>query len=144
MHVYSAMNTCCIVNALIRLALRVNCEGVYDGHGGRQVADFLEETLENTIYQELVVDDDASIPERLARYVPSFLASQFLVDFYGVFLHSAFLITDMESMNNGLTTSGATCVSALLHNSQGRRTLYIANVGDSRAVLCSKLDEATG
>jgi serine/threonine protein phosphatase PrpC len=81
MHVYSAMNTCCIVNALIRLALRVNCEGVYDGHGGRQVADFLEETLENTIYQELVVDDDASIPERLARYVPSFSASQSLLIF---------------------------------------------------------------
>lgn len=42
--------------------------GVYDGHGGRQIADFLEESLEKTIYQELKVDDDASIPDRLSRY----------------------------------------------------------------------------
>jgi hypothetical protein len=40
---------------------------VYDGHGGRQIADFLEDKLENTIYEELKVDDDASIPDRLAR-----------------------------------------------------------------------------
>ena len=59
--------------------------------------------------------------------------------------HSAFLITDMESKKSGITTSGATCVSALLHHDQeGHKQLYIANVGDSRAVLCSTLDEATG
>ena len=41
--------------------------GVYDGHGGRQIADFLEETLENNIYQELRHHDDATIPQRIAR-----------------------------------------------------------------------------
>lgn len=58
---------------------------------------------------------------------------------------SAFLITDMESKKSGITTSGATCVSALLHNDEkGHKQLYIANVGDSRAVLCSTLDDKTG
>jgi serine/threonine protein phosphatase PrpC len=58
---------------------------------------------------------------------------------------SAFLITDMESKNSDITTSGATCVSALLRRDQeGNRTLFIANVGDSRAVLCTTLDESTG
>ncbi len=40
---------------------------VYDGHGGRQIADFLEESLENQIYKELSEVDEASVPERLAR-----------------------------------------------------------------------------
>lgn len=95
--------------------------GVYDGHGGRQIADFLEEALENTIYQELQIGDDATIPERLAR---------------------AFLITDCESKKSGIMTSGATCVSALLHNDGGCKKLYVANVGDSRAVLCAVRNES--
>ena len=42
-------------------------KGVYDGHGGRQIVDFLEETLEKIIYQELTVEDDASVQEKLTR-----------------------------------------------------------------------------
>lgn len=94
--------------------------GVYDGHGGRHIAEFLEETLENNISEELKVDDDASIPERMAR---------------------AYLITDAMSKKDGIMTSGATAVSALLHNSPEGKKLYVSNVGDSRAVLCSPIDE---
>lgn len=97
--------------------------GVYDGHGGRQIVDFMEENLEKIVYQELKLTDDASIPERLSR---------------------AFLITDMESKKNGIATSGATCVSALLHFHENKKHLYIANVGDSRAVLCSASMEDNG
>ena len=67
--------------------------GVYDGHGGRQIADFLEETLESNISVELQQPDDASILERLQR---------------------AYLITDMQSRRLNIVTSGATAVSALL------------------------------
>jgi serine/threonine protein phosphatase PrpC len=93
--------------------------GVYDGHGGRKIVDFLEEALENNIIEELRQPDDADIPERLAR---------------------AFLITDMQSRKADITTSGATAVSALIKYdpSTGEKILYVANVGDSRAVLARR------
>jgi len=90
---------------------------VYDGHGGRQIVDFLEETLEKNIAIELKQPDNGSILERLAR---------------------AYLITDMQSRQQNLTTSGATAVSALLTNTDSGKMLFVANVGDSRAVLCCK------
>ena len=37
------------------------------GHGGRQIADFLEETLEKNIAVELKEPDDATILERISR-----------------------------------------------------------------------------
>eukprot|EP00595_Chromulina_sp_UTEXLB2642_P003537 CAMPEP_0196765438 /NCGR_PEP_ID=MMETSP1095-20130614/8835_1 /TAXON_ID=96789 ORGANISM="Chromulina nebulosa, Strain UTEXLB2642" /NCGR_SAMPLE_ID=MMETSP1095 /ASSEMBLY_ACC=CAM_ASM_000446 /LENGTH=260 /DNA_ID=CAMNT_0042123469 /DNA_START=77 /DNA_END=859 /DNA_ORIENTATION=- len=101
--------------------------GVYDGHGGRQIVEFLEETLENNILNELKQDDDASIPERLTR---------------------AFLITDMESKQKKINSSGATAVCGLLKtefNSERivtSRVLYTANAGDSRAVLVFKCNES--
>lgn len=89
--------------------------GVYDGHGGRQIAEFLEHELESNIATELRQTDDASIAERLTR---------------------AFLITDMESRRLNITTSGATAVVALIERQEdGSRLLHCANVGDSRAVL---------
>lgn len=98
---------------------------VYDGHGGRGIVDFLEDRLENNIVIELQYEDDAPIGERLTR---------------------AFLITDMESKQNDLITSGATAVSALLRTETSEtgavlsRILYTANAGDSRAVIAYKED----
>ena len=90
--------------------------GVYDGHGGRQIVDFLEESLENNIVIELKLPDEASVEERLGR---------------------AFGITDMQSRKMDIVASGATAVSVLLETPlDGQvRTVYSANVGDSRAVL---------
>lgn len=42
--------------------------GIYDGHGGRQIVDFLEKSLEDNIVAELKVSDEASMAERLTRY----------------------------------------------------------------------------
>ncbi len=52
-----------------------NCSyfGIYDGHGGRQIVDFLEESLENNIAFELKTLDDASIAEKLTRLFLFFL-----------------------------------------------------------------------
>ena len=41
--------------------------GIYDGHGGRQIVDFLEDALEQNVIIELKEPDDASILERLSR-----------------------------------------------------------------------------
>lgn len=41
--------------------------GIYDGHGGRQIVDYLEESLENNIAVELQETDEANMEERLAR-----------------------------------------------------------------------------
>jgi serine/threonine protein phosphatase PrpC len=103
--------------------------GVYDGHGGRQIADFLEETLESNIAIELQQGDDASVLERIQR---------------------AYLITDMQSRRLNIVTSGATAVSAVLHTTvdpidasvRTSRNLYVANIGDSRAVLVCELSHS--
>lgn len=41
--------------------------GIYDGHGGRQLVDFLEEALEQNIAIELKEQDDAGVLERMSR-----------------------------------------------------------------------------
>jgi serine/threonine protein phosphatase PrpC len=90
---------------------------IYDGHGGRQIVDFLETGLEQQLAEELAMEDDASIEEKLTR---------------------AFLITDFKSKELKITTSGATAVVALIRDSPEGKDLYVANVGDSRAVLVSR------
>ena len=68
--------------------------GVYDGHGGRNIVDFIEERLEQNISIELRMTDDSQIPERLTR---------------------AYLITDMQSRKSNLTTSGAYLLHSKYH-----------------------------
>ena len=41
--------------------------GVYDGHGGRKIVDYLEHNLERNISQELKHTDEATLEERLTR-----------------------------------------------------------------------------
>lgn len=42
--------------------------GIYDGHGGRQIVDFLEDAFEQNIMIELKESDEASVLEKLSRY----------------------------------------------------------------------------
>ena len=99
---------------------------IITGHGGRHIVNFLEEQLEKNITTELLLDDEASVQERLTR---------------------AFLITDMQSRQQQNNTAGATAVSVLLRRENGVegapdvRRVFAANVGDSRAVLLTKNPE---
>jgi len=89
--------------------------GVYDGHGGRGIVDFLDDALETNIAQELkATDDDASVLQRIER---------------------AFLITDIQSRKANILCSGATVVVCLVERTASHSTLYAANCGDARAVL---------
>eukprot|EP00587_Corethron_hystrix_P010002 CAMPEP_0113322784 /NCGR_PEP_ID=MMETSP0010_2-20120614/15837_1 /TAXON_ID=216773 ORGANISM="Corethron hystrix, Strain 308" /NCGR_SAMPLE_ID=MMETSP0010_2 /ASSEMBLY_ACC=CAM_ASM_000155 /LENGTH=228 /DNA_ID=CAMNT_0000181401 /DNA_START=331 /DNA_END=1014 /DNA_ORIENTATION=- /assembly_acc=CAM_ASM_000155 len=89
--------------------------GVYDGHGGRDIVDFLDDYLEENVARELkLVDDDASVLQRIER---------------------AFLITDIQSRQANILTSGATVVVCLIERTPSHTTLYAANCGDARAVL---------
>lgn len=100
---------------------KVSYFGVYDGHGGRKIVDFLEPNLEKHVAQELKLPDDASVEERLTR---------------------AFLIADVKSRELDLSTSGATAIVCVIQlQPDGSRVLYAANVGDSRAVLCCKKED---
>lgn len=41
---------------------------IYDGHGGRQIVDFLENALESRLAEEILLEDDADIRERITRF----------------------------------------------------------------------------
>ena len=81
---------------------------------GRDIVDFLEEALADNVARELAHDDDASVETRLQR---------------------AFLMTDIQSKQMGLVTSGATVAVCLLSSSQGDIQIHAANVGDARVVV---------
>jgi serine/threonine protein phosphatase PrpC len=82
---------------------------------GRDICNFLEEALAENVAIELEHDDDASMETRLER---------------------AFLITDIQALKMGLTTSGATVAICLIQRHAHGFLLHVANAGDARVVLC--------
>jgi serine/threonine protein phosphatase PrpC len=91
---------------------------VYDGHGGRDMVDFLEHGMAYHVAQELTDQtDDAPITTRLER---------------------AFLMADIHSKHAGITTSGATVAVCLVQRDPStpqKLRIFTANAGDSRIVL---------
>lgn len=101
---------------------------VLDGHGGTQVADHAAKQLHKNIMQQFRQKQvqPASRDEKLRGAIKE-----------------AFVQTDKEilsmSERKGCQLVGSTCVSALLHGNPKLGTalrLVVANLGDSRAVLC--------
>jgi serine/threonine protein phosphatase PrpC len=82
---------------------------IYDGHGGREVADFAAQNLHQNVMQ------------MLAAGAPPLEA-----------LKEAYDLTDEDIKNAGIDDrQGATAITALVISNQ----LYVANAGDARAVL---------
>lgn len=90
---------------------------VFDGHGGRQEVDYCQLKLHDILLSELrslAPDQDVS------------------VSFQG-----AFAKIDSQLAMLGAWHSGCTATVALTHRTSSSLTLHVANVGDSRAVLCT-------
>jgi hypothetical protein len=89
--------------------------GIYDGHGGRNVAEYCRLHLHVNVEKELQNKGDRSMEECLK---------------------AAFLITDMECSATGEQASGSTAAVCLVRRQGQKRYVYTANCGDARAVLC--------
>ncbi|PRP83286.1 protein phosphatase 2C-related protein [Planoprotostelium fungivorum] len=94
--------------------------GVYDGHGGRETVDIIEKILHENIHKEIEASYGKNIEESLKK---------------------AFLDTDAGLKNQNTGRSGSTAVSCVFIRSKNNqlediRTLYVANAGDSKAILC--------
>jgi serine/threonine protein phosphatase PrpC len=95
---------------------------VYDGHGGRQAVDWLEAHFHTVVASEL---QTLSILETGHHDHSAVVAS----------LTRAFQKIDTQLATLGAWKYGSTATVALVHTSFAGKTLYVANVGDSRAVL---------
>lgn len=85
---------------------------VYDGHGGRQVVDFVTHELHKNLLQELRSTNSA--PDALLR---------------------AFQVTDEDMIRRNIVSSGCTACVCLLQEERHARVIYTAHLGDSRAVM---------
>lgn len=92
---------------------------VYDGHGGRSEVDYVEAQLHTTLTLEL----RSRKPQEA--------------------LVQTFKKVDSQLAMMGAWNSGCTATVVLVHQSaQGLRTVHVANVGDSRAVLVAPTGDA--
>jgi len=89
--------------------------GLYDGHGGRATVDFVVKTLHMNLEQQLKLYPQKPFAE---LYLDSYLA------------------TDGQLRRQNILRSGTTSVTCVVRKTEQAITLFTANVGDSRAVLC--------
>ena len=89
--------------------------GIYDGHGGRNVAEFIRLHLHVNVEKELRIKGERSVEECLK---------------------AAFSVTDMEASLTGEQASGSTAAVCVIRKQGPKRYVYTANCGDARAVLC--------
>jgi len=93
--------------------------GVYDGHGGHSAAAFCKTRL-HTAYEEFIKncsDTDLVDSEKISEISKS-----------------SYKLTD-EEMKESVPAAGACVVTTIVRTVNSHRYLYVANAGDSRAVL---------
>ena len=89
--------------------------GVYDGHGGRNIVEFVEKYLHQNLEKELV-DTAAATYQSVANA-----------------FETSFLLTDIQTAKANLMVSGSTATVNFLQvdAATGRRHLHTANCGDA-------------
>lgn len=97
---------------------------VYDGHGGRQSCDWLESHLHHFVAAELqrLPIPDTGHPAHSA---------------VSAALKEAFKQADQQMASACTGHSGSTATVALVHETSAGKMVFVANVGDSRAVILS-------
>ncbi|CAN6357910.1 unnamed protein product [Urochloa humidicola] len=108
--------------------------GVYDGHGGRAAVDFVADKLGKNVVAALAAATTAS---RRQQSAPS-PQSDDDEDEVVAAIRAAYLTTDSEFLSQGVR-GGACAATAVVKGGD----LYVANVGDCRAVLGSRGGAAT-
>ena len=118
--------------------------GVYDGHGGRDIVDFLQDALHENIAEELTVGNDHDNNENKDGGDKDGITSSFSHAGIQEKLERAFLITDVQSRMEEIETSGATVAVCIVErhivDSKMRVRIHAANAGDARAVLSFRPD----
>jgi serine/threonine protein phosphatase PrpC len=114
-----------IVDFPLDVKERCSFFAVYDGHAGVTVSNYLAEHLHETVRDE--------INGALAEVPPSTLPRDDLID---AALQTAFARTDAELGVASLQYDRAICGSCAVVALIVGDTVFCANVGDSRAVLC--------
>ncbi|KAL7579622.1 hypothetical protein ACA910_007986 [Epithemia clementina (nom. ined.)] len=111
--------------------------GVYDGHGGRDMVDFLEHAMPFHVAQELEDDDDSPLIIIDNNDNKNITKKQALPSME-TRLERAFLMADLHARQVGITASGATVAICLVKPVPGdsqQVELTVANAGDARVVL---------
>ncbi|EFJ47935.1 hypothetical protein VOLCADRAFT_61058 [Volvox carteri f. nagariensis] len=108
--------------------------GVYDGHGGCQAAEHCAKRLHHHLSRSIATACGYSIADgNQLMQAPEADGSQVDWSISSSLMQSAFVKTDAEFANDGCAAMvGSTALVALV----GTRKVWLANCGDSRAVLC--------
>lgn len=123
--------------------------GVYDGHGGRAAVDFVADKLGKNVVAALtaaaaatstVTSQQHQRPEAASSSTtqPAKTSGDEQVDAVAAAIRAAYLTTDREFLTQGVR-GGACAATALVKDGE----LFVANVGDCRAVLGSRSGIAT-
>lgn len=102
--------------------LQVPLFAIFDGHGGKGCAQFLEKNL--------ALQFELNFPKALIDYRDKDTA------IYNSLVFTINQLNDLFKMLNEDDSSGSTATIAVINDN----TIYIANVGDSRAILCQGND----
>eukprot|EP00924_Labyrinthula_sp_SR-Ha-C_P002500 maker-scaffold_16-snap-gene-6.32-mRNA-1 protein AED:0.14 eAED:0.14 QI:413/0.5/0.66/1/1/1/3/75/294 len=116
---------------------------VFDGHGGTGIVTFLEQNYEQILKDMLLQhsnpNNSTNSSSKLISFFPDLccLTAKKTAGGDGIMdaIVESFSKADVDSAPSGKNNSGSTAAVCLVKTEGGKRTLYTANVGDTRIIL---------